>query len=92
LTGLAQVRQSPDTDLSSVRRKLNYDLCYVEQISFWLDFRLMLGTILKCFGVPFIWIGRILQLPDPNALRAREFRRSEPELAGNALVPDSYAR
>ncbi len=33
LTGLAQVQQPPDTDLSSVRRKLNYDLCYVERMS-----------------------------------------------------------
>jgi len=67
LTGLAQVQQPPDTDLSSVSRKLNYDLCYVEQMSLWLDVRVMFGTVLKCLGVPFIWIGRILQLPDPNA-------------------------
>jgi len=67
LTGLAQVQQPPDTDLSSVHRKLNYDLCYVERMSFWLDARVMVGTVLKCLGVPFVWIGRILQLPDPNA-------------------------
>ena len=67
LTGLAQVQQPPDTDLSSVRRKLNYDLYYVERMNLWLDLRLILGTVLKCLGVPFVWIGRILQLPDPNA-------------------------
>ncbi len=67
LTGLAQVQQPADIDLASVRRKLNYDLCYVERMSFWLDIRLMAGTVLKCLGVPFVWIGRILQLPDPNA-------------------------
>jgi lipopolysaccharide/colanic/teichoic acid biosynthesis glycosyltransferase len=67
LTGLAQVQQPSDTDLQSVGRKLNYDLCYVERMSLWLDVRLLLGTVLKCLGVPFIWIGRILQLPDPNA-------------------------
>jgi len=67
LTGLAQVQQAADTDLSSVRRKLNYDLCYLDRMSFWLDVRLMAGTVLKCLGVPFVWIGRILQLPDPNA-------------------------
>ena len=63
LTGLAQVQQPPDTDLFSVRRKLNYDLCYVERMSLWLDVRVMVGTVLKCLGVPFVWIGRILQLP-----------------------------
>jgi len=66
LTGLAQVQQPSDTDLSSVHRKLNYDLCYVERMSLWLDVRLMAGTVLKCLGVPFSVIGRLLQLPDPN--------------------------
>jgi lipopolysaccharide/colanic/teichoic acid biosynthesis glycosyltransferase len=72
LTGLAQVQQPADTNLSSVRRKLNYDLCYVEHISLWLDVRLIAGTVLKCLGVPFMWIGRILQLPDPSAVPAAE--------------------
>ena len=81
LTGLAQVQQPPDTDLSSVRRKLNYDLCYLEQMSLWLDFRVMLGTVLKCLGVPFNWIGRSLQLPDPNAHSDCESSLAEPELS-----------
>jgi lipopolysaccharide/colanic/teichoic acid biosynthesis glycosyltransferase len=66
VTGLAQVQQPSDTDLTSVRRKLSYDLCYVERIGFWLDVRLLAGTVLKCLGVPFTWIGWTLQLPDPN--------------------------
>lgn len=67
LSGLAQVQQASDTDLSSVRRKLSYDLCYVERMSLWLDVRVMIGTVFKCLGVPFGVIGRTLQLPDPNA-------------------------
>jgi lipopolysaccharide/colanic/teichoic acid biosynthesis glycosyltransferase len=67
LTGLAQVQQPSDTDLSSVHRKLNYDLCYVEQMSLRLDVRLLAGTVLKCLGVPFGLIGRIFQLPNPIA-------------------------
>jgi len=90
MTGLAQVQQPPDTDLFSVRRKLTYDLWYVERMSLWLDFRVMLGTVLKCLGVPFIWIGRILQLPNPNARPGCEFPRSELELTANSLVSDSY--
>jgi lipopolysaccharide/colanic/teichoic acid biosynthesis glycosyltransferase len=89
LTGLAQVQQPPDTDLYSVRRKLNYDLCYVEQMSLSLDFRLMLGTVLKCLGVPFIWIGRIMQLPDPNAHISHV---SEPKITANTLVTSSDIR
>jgi lipopolysaccharide/colanic/teichoic acid biosynthesis glycosyltransferase len=66
VTGLAQVQQSPDTCLDSVRRKLNYDLCYVDRMSLWLDLRVILATGLKCACVPFAWIGRLLTLPDPN--------------------------
>jgi lipopolysaccharide/colanic/teichoic acid biosynthesis glycosyltransferase len=67
LTGLAQLQQPSDIDVESVRRKLTYDLCYIERMNAWLDFRLILGTALKCSGVPLGRIGRILQLPDPNA-------------------------
>ncbi len=76
VTGLAQLNEPPDTDPSSVRRKLNYDLYYIKHVSFWLDTRLIFGTVLmlvgQAVGVPFIRIGRILRLPDPNMHRARE--------------------
>src|SRR5262249_43096477 len=65
LTGLAQLRQAPDTDLFSVRRKLKYDLCYIERMNAWLDVRLIIGTVFKCFGVRLPWIGRLLRLPEP---------------------------
>ena len=66
LTGLAQVQQPPDTGLESVRRKLTYDLYYIDHMCLWLDLRLVMGTALKCLGVPFAAIGWILQLPDPQ--------------------------
>jgi lipopolysaccharide/colanic/teichoic acid biosynthesis glycosyltransferase len=65
VTGLAQVQQPPDTDLEGVRRKLAYDLCYVDGLSPWLDLRIVLATLLHCLGVPFAWIGVVLRLPDP---------------------------
>jgi hypothetical protein len=90
LTGLAQVQQPPDTDLFSVRRKLNYDLYYVDRLNPWLDFRLLIGTAMRCSGFPFGWIGRILQLPDPNLWQPPESHRAEPEFAATALVSNSY--
>ena len=90
LTGLAQVQQPPDTDLFSVRRKLNYDLYYVESMNLWLDFRLILATLLKCLGVSFEWIGRILQLPDPNPRDIHKPSLPEPELTASSLVSDLY--
>jgi lipopolysaccharide/colanic/teichoic acid biosynthesis glycosyltransferase len=91
ITGLAQVQQPPDVDLESVRRKLEYDLYYVEQAGAWLDLRIIVGTGLKCVGIPFHWIGRVLLLPDPNAEEVAEPRPlvSQGELAYKALVPKS---
>jgi lipopolysaccharide/colanic/teichoic acid biosynthesis glycosyltransferase len=90
LTGLAQVRQPPDTSLASVRRKLNYDLLYIERMSPWLDLRLIMGTALKCLGVPFVGIGWILQLPDPDVHHGRDFVAQAPEMTAKTLVSDSY--
>jgi len=92
LTGLAQVQQPPDTDLFSVRRKLNYDLYYVDRLDPWLDFRLIIGTVMKCTGFPFAWIGRILQLPDPNISQPPRSHHAEPEFTTSALVSNSYMR
>jgi lipopolysaccharide/colanic/teichoic acid biosynthesis glycosyltransferase len=51
LTGLAQLQLPPDTDLSCVRRKLVYDLHYIETASFWLDCRILAGTVFKVLGL-----------------------------------------
>jgi lipopolysaccharide/colanic/teichoic acid biosynthesis glycosyltransferase len=45
LTGLAQVLRGPDTDLGSVRQKLELDLFYLNHRSLWLDLRIVLATI-----------------------------------------------
>ncbi|MFO0951495.1 MAG: sugar transferase [Isosphaeraceae bacterium] len=62
VTGLAQVNLPPDVDQESVRRKLVYDLYYVEQIGPWLDARLMAATALFLAGVPFAVSSRLLGL------------------------------
>jgi lipopolysaccharide/colanic/teichoic acid biosynthesis glycosyltransferase len=71
VTGLAQMKLPPDTDLRSVRRKLAYDLHYVERIDFWLDLRILLGTGLFLLGIPFAVSCRLLGLDsegsDPEA-------------------------
>ena len=89
VTGLAQVQQSPDIDLPSVRRKLNYDLHYVERMSFGLDVRLILGTVLKCFFVPFDVIAWIFRLPDQSIHVGAESLHSSQEFTANSLVSRS---
>jgi lipopolysaccharide/colanic/teichoic acid biosynthesis glycosyltransferase len=65
VTGLAQVQLPADTDLESVRRKLQYDFYYIRNMSFWLDLRIHLGTVCKVCNIPFtvirflIWVPRI---------------------------------
>jgi lipopolysaccharide/colanic/teichoic acid biosynthesis glycosyltransferase len=90
LTGLAQIQQGPDTDLSSVRRKLNYDLWYVERISFKLDLRILIGTVLRCSGVSFDRIGRILRLPKGDLRPQGEPLPSPPEFSTASQVSPSY--
>ena len=52
VTGLAQVLQPPDTDLNSVRRKLNFDMYYISRMNPWLDVRIVLGPSSTCCRSP----------------------------------------
>ena len=70
ISGLAQLQLPPDTDLSSVRRKLVRDLYYIQHLSPWLDLRILLCTALYALGVPFRVSGRLCFLPSS--------RRAEP--------------
>jgi len=70
VTGLAQVKLGPDTDLNSVRRKLAYDLHYVEHVSFWLDLRILICTAFKTMGDP---AGLSRRFPLGAAVEALEF-------------------
>jgi lipopolysaccharide/colanic/teichoic acid biosynthesis glycosyltransferase len=44
ISGLAQLKLPPDTDIESVRKKLACDLYYVRRLSPWLDAQLLLFT------------------------------------------------
>ena len=63
VTGLAQVQLPPDSNLASVRRKLAFDLYYVQHAGPWLDFRIVIGTCLHMFGVSDEIFTRFLGLP-----------------------------
>jgi lipopolysaccharide/colanic/teichoic acid biosynthesis glycosyltransferase len=68
VTGLAQVQSPADTDLGTVRRKLAYDLYYIEGASFSLDVRIVLATALKMLGIPFPTIRRVFRMPTREAV------------------------
>ncbi len=52
VTGLAQIQLPADSDVTSVRHKVYYDLYYLSHQSVWLDLRICAGTVLKCFLSP----------------------------------------
>jgi lipopolysaccharide/colanic/teichoic acid biosynthesis glycosyltransferase len=64
VTGLAQVQLPPDSDLTSVRRKLAHDLYYIRHLSPWLDLRLLLCTAFHALALPFGVAGKLLGIPD----------------------------
>jgi lipopolysaccharide/colanic/teichoic acid biosynthesis glycosyltransferase len=63
VTGLAQVQLPPDTDLESVRRKLAYDLYYVQHRNLWLDLRLLMATAIYTLGAPYSLVAKLTYLP-----------------------------
>jgi lipopolysaccharide/colanic/teichoic acid biosynthesis glycosyltransferase len=63
VTGLAQVHLPADTDLESVRRKLLYDLYYLQHRSLLLDLRIVGCTLLYAFGVPFRLSRQLFRIP-----------------------------
>jgi lipopolysaccharide/colanic/teichoic acid biosynthesis glycosyltransferase len=78
VTGLAQVQLPPDTDLENVRRKVAYDLYYIERASLWLDLRLIVATALGILKVPPAVISTLLSIPGSETVeRAYRDRSGE---------------
>ena len=63
ITGLAQVQLPADEDYDDVQRKVSCDLCYIRELSPWLDMRILIATAMKVAGVPLHMTGQILGLP-----------------------------
>lgn len=63
ITGLAQIQLPADTSLHSVRRKLAYDLYYVQHCNFWLDLRILLCTPIYAFFGSSMALIQLLKIP-----------------------------
>jgi hypothetical protein len=72
ITGLAQVNLPPDSDLDSVRAKLQLDMQYIRTSDVWLDLRIALCTLLRLVGlrggraVSLLGLKRCVVLPPSN--------------------------
>jgi lipopolysaccharide/colanic/teichoic acid biosynthesis glycosyltransferase len=73
VTGLAQIQLPADTDVASVRRKVAYDLHYLQNASLWLDIRIFFLTAFYAAGSQIRWPFRLLGMPSP-ALIERAYR------------------
>jgi lipopolysaccharide/colanic/teichoic acid biosynthesis glycosyltransferase len=71
MTGLAQMRLPPDTNVEGVRRKLCFDLYYILNESLWLDLRIALATSLYLMGFPGDLPCRVAALPVADAVIAQ---------------------
>jgi lipopolysaccharide/colanic/teichoic acid biosynthesis glycosyltransferase len=78
VTGLAQIQLPADTNLHCVERKLSHDLYYVRNVNFWLDVRLLFGTVFYALSVPFAWAARLLRIPDSTTVE-REMQEFLPQ-------------
>lgn len=54
ITGWAQVRHKYDESIEDVRKKLQYDLYYIENMSLRMDFKILFGTVSHML----LWKGR----------------------------------
>src|SRR5262249_12110932 len=64
VTGLAQCQLPADSDVTSVRYKIVYDLYYVENMSLLLDLRLMLATLFRAAKLGPEALRRVFLLPN----------------------------
>ena len=78
VTGLSQVQLPADSDVTSVRYKVVYDLYYVEQQSLFLDLRLIAATLLRSAGAGPTTLRRLFLLPSRQAVAAGFYSRIVP--------------
>lgn len=51
ITGVAQINLEPDRTIDDVRRKQCLDMHYIENANAWLDFRMVMATVLRMVGI-----------------------------------------
>lgn len=88
LTGLAQVLQGPDASLDDVRRKLKFDLYYLEHRSLWLDLKICLATPLHLLHVPAPIIASLFGFPHEGRVSVETGLDREISKVSSRVQPD----
>jgi lipopolysaccharide/colanic/teichoic acid biosynthesis glycosyltransferase len=78
VTGLAQCQLPADSDVTSVRYKVVYDLYYVERMSLLLDLRLIAATLFRAAGTGPRMLRHLFLLPSRGRVAAVFYSRIVP--------------
>jgi lipopolysaccharide/colanic/teichoic acid biosynthesis glycosyltransferase len=78
VTGLAQCQLPADSDVTSVRYKVVYDLYYVEHQSLLLDLRLIAATLFRAVGAGPTVLRRLFLLPNRRRVATVFYSRIVP--------------
>jgi lipopolysaccharide/colanic/teichoic acid biosynthesis glycosyltransferase len=78
VTGLAQCQLPADTDVTSVRYKVVYDLYYVEHMNLLLDLRLIAATLFRALGAGPKTLRQLFLLPTRRVVASVFTRRIVP--------------
>jgi lipopolysaccharide/colanic/teichoic acid biosynthesis glycosyltransferase len=87
MTGMAQVQLPPDTDVTSVRRKLAYDLYYVRHVSLWLDLCILTSTFLYLLRLPMHLLPRLGLVPRRSVIEETYLTATSRVVAVAAVQP-----
>ncbi len=63
VTGVAQLNLPPDSDLDSVRRKVDLDRQYIQEANWWMDLRILLCTALRFTKLPLLGLFGLYRAP-----------------------------
>ena len=68
ITGLAQMRLPPDSNIESVRRKVVHDIFYVQHASPWLDFQLLCMTAWRLVSEIAAFCSKVIAVPSTKEI------------------------
>ena len=88
ITGLAQINLPPDTDIASVRRKQQLDIEYIQKATLFLDFRMLLCTMLRMIGLSGQLAMKLMCL---KRMTLETDSTSDADPNGNCLTPERIA-
>jgi lipopolysaccharide/colanic/teichoic acid biosynthesis glycosyltransferase len=85
ITGFAQVRLPPDTDLAGVRRKLAHDLYYIQHAGLLMDLKILLRT-----AINFVWSVGDVTVTTARLPKAEVVDKLMPYLLDDVAAKDTF--